>query len=105
MKFTHQGHIPGFAKLAGRSHPWDFTLPEKKLAVELDGSYWHQPRPKMDFAWDCSKEAEDELVANLLGWRVVRIPEKVLRESKPFRVWLRLEKAARKKSIHHESRL
>jgi len=85
--FTHQGHIPGFAKLAGRAHPWDFLLPEKRLAIEVDGRYWHAPRPPRGISWDCSKEAENELYAELLGWRVVRIPETVLRASKPFKLW------------------
>jgi hypothetical protein len=36
-------------------------------------------------AWDCNPEGESEPVANMLGWRFVRIPENVLRESKPFK--------------------
>jgi hypothetical protein len=36
-------------------------------------------------AWDCNPEGDSEPVANMLGWRFVRIPENVLRESKPFK--------------------
>jgi hypothetical protein len=94
--FEREAEIPGFSDLQGCCKPWDFLLPDKKIALELDGTHWHQPRPERNFAWDCNKEAFFELYAALLGWKVIRIPEKVLRQSKPYRQWLRERNSERK---------
>jgi len=88
-RFEHEAEIPGFSDLYGRHKRWDFLLPDKKIALELDGRYWHPGRPERNFAADCNPEAFHELYATILGWRVVRIPEAVLRKSKPYRLWLR----------------
>ena len=88
-RFEQQGQIPGLLEMSGRGHAFDFLLPDLRLAVELDGTYWHPERPERNFAADCNPEAFHELYATILGWRVVRIPEAVLRKSKPYRLWLR----------------
>ncbi|MFJ6771670.1 zinc-ribbon domain-containing protein [Kitasatospora sp. NPDC091257] len=49
----------------------DIVLPDHRLAIEFDGSYWHQ-----------GKEAKDEAKAGLLrgdGWTVIRVREAPLR--------------------------
>lgn len=86
-RFERESEIPGFFESAGRHHVWDFLLPDKKLAVELDGKYWHSfQNPN---GWDVAREYDNEHHAEWLGWRTVRILERVLRQSKPFKVWLR----------------
>jgi very-short-patch-repair endonuclease len=95
-KFEIEAEIPGFFEASGRHHDWDFLLPDKKIVLELDGTYWHPGRPQRDFAWDCNREGDHELCATLLGWRVVRIPEAVLRQSKPYRIWMREQKQEQK---------
>jgi DNA mismatch endonuclease Vsr len=88
--FTYQDDIPGFAEAAGHRHDWDFLLPDKKIAIEVDGEYWHGPRFN---GYDPVAECINVDWANYLGWRVTRVPERTLRASKPFKKWLKAHKA------------
>ncbi len=81
----------------------DFAFPKHKLAVFVDGCFWHGcPRhgvkPKGNSAfWEAKLEANkarDRKVNRLLrslGWKVVRIWEHELRHSGPIRIPKRLQ--------------
>lgn len=55
-----------------RKWPFDFAIPEKKLAFEIEGGVWAKGRHQtaIGFMNDCHKY----LQANLDGWFVFRIP-------------------------------
>lgn len=71
----------------------DFAFPKQKIAVFVDGCFWHAcpkcyKRPKTNSAfWEKKREdnmARDRRVANQLrsrGWKVIRIWEHALRKS------------------------
>ena len=80
----HQGHIPGFSKMANRWHPFDFLLRAKKRAIEVDGTYFHSDKNKW---WDPVRDDGNVIFAALLGWKVVRIKEEILRRSPAFIRW------------------
>lgn len=45
----------------------DFALPHDRIALEVDGAYWHR---------DAKKDARKERYLSDYGWRVVRLPER-----------------------------
>lgn len=73
-----------------RFHPhkkwkFDFAWPEVKLAVEIEGGVYVQGRHSRGagFEADCAKYAE----ALLLGWRVLRVTRKHLKNGQALR-WI-----------------
>lgn len=94
------------AKLFGKP---DFTFPKHRVAVFVDGCFWHRhpgckfcytPKSRMEF-WLPKFEknvARDQVVTRTLrkaGWRVVRIWECQLAPSKARRTLARIYKALR----------
>lgn len=94
------------AKLFGKP---DFIFPEKRIAVFVDGCFWHRhpnckfsytPKSRVEF-WLPKFErniARDRLVTRTLrkaGWHVVRIWECQLASSKAARTAKRIEQALR----------
>lgn len=78
--FTAQAQLPGLFETFGKTCIWDFVVPDKKLAVEVDGERWHNRE----------KDAARDQMATQLGWRVVRIPvKKVLVKSPAYKRWLK----------------
>lgn len=85
-------------------HP-DFVFPALKLAVFVDGCFWHGcpihgTRPKQNAAFWKKKFAanrtRDRLVTRTLrarGWRVIRIWEHALRRKHERRLLTRLHRA------------
>jgi very-short-patch-repair endonuclease len=61
-----------FAKHIGRRWEADFAFPEHKLLVEIEGGEWARGRHTRGkgFIRDAEKYAE----AQIMGWRVLRIP-------------------------------
>lgn len=73
VEYTHPDRI---SELKGRHkiHPWDFLIPSRKIAIEVDGCFWHgcqkcypgsiNPREDQELKRDCEAE--------LSGWTVLR---------------------------------
>lgn len=51
----------------------DFAIPDRKLAIEVDGDYWHR-NPK--------KEKRRDSFLNKYGWIVIHLPEHQLKQTK-----------------------
>ena len=54
----------------------DFAIPEKKIAIEVDGKHWHENKKKDRFRDWMLKRA---------GWKVVRIDEDEIENLKNFK--------------------
>ena len=92
------------SKLVGKP---DFVFPKLKLAVFVDGCFWHgcpkhgtKPRQNAQFWREkiARNRARDRLVnrtLRALGWRVLRIWEHELRRKNERRLVLRLERPLR----------
>lgn len=93
-QFQTEAEIPGFFEMSGRHKKWDILLPNKKIAIELDGSRWHSFKTTVytRIYWDVAREYQNEHYAEWLGWRVIRIAERVLKASKPFKNWFRIQR-------------
>ncbi len=98
-------HITGWRRkypLFGRP---DFVFPKLRLAVFVDGCFWHgcpihgtQPRHNAKFWREkiARNQARDQLVNRTLrsrGWRVLRIWQHALKKSRQTRLLARLAKA------------
>ncbi len=98
-------HITGWrrnSKLPGKP---DFVLPSRRLAIFVDGCYWHgcpkhYTRPKSNRAfWDAKiarNRRRDREVNRLLkarGWRVLRIWEHALTRKNEKRTAARIRRA------------
>jgi very-short-patch-repair endonuclease len=51
----------------------DFALPSQRIAIEVDGDYWHKRTVERDARRDGHLTAA--------GWRVVRLPELAIQEA------------------------
>ena len=82
----------------------DFVFPKQKLAVFVDGCFWHgcpqhftRPKSRQEF-WDAkiaANQARDRLVTCTLrsrGWRVLRLWEHALRPSHAARTMAQLKR-------------
>ncbi len=82
----------------------DFVFPKRRLAVFVDGCFWHgcprhftRPKSRQAF-WDdkiAANRARDRRVTRTLraqGWRVVRLWEHALRPSQAARTMGRLKR-------------
>lgn len=72
--FKHQGRI---VELSGRIHLWDFLVPSLKIAIEVDGCWWHGCSihcPDSPYAGSKKEKKRDD-EARLLGWKVFRVWE------------------------------
>lgn len=89
-------------KIEGRP---DFAFPKQKIAVFVDGCFWHscpkhgtKPKGNMEF-WATKlmvNKARDLKVNKLLrskGWRVIRIWEHDLRPSQALKVLKRIQRS------------
>ena len=87
----------------------DFVFPKQKLAVFVDGCFWHgcpqhftRPKTRQEF-WDAkiaANQARDRLVTCTLrsrGWRVLRLWEHALRPRHAARTVARLKQSVRGK--------
>jgi DNA mismatch endonuclease (patch repair protein) len=87
----------------------DFVFPKQKLAVFVDGCFWHgcpqhftRPKTRQEF-WDAkiaANQARDRLVTRTLrsrGWRVLRLWEHALRPRHAARTVARLKQSVRGK--------
>lgn len=57
----------------------DFALPQNRIAVEVDGAYWHRNQER-----DRRKEA----FLTLLGWKIIRIDEAEIRSTQDIQACL-----------------
>mgnify|MGYP000693538815 CR=1 FL=1 len=84
--FKEKGITGWRRNYAVKGHP-DFVFPKRKIAVFVDGCFWHghdcrnvTPKENSDF-WDKKRnynKAHDEEITKLLtdkGWKVVRVWE------------------------------
>ncbi len=62
----------------GARWPWiaDFALPKAKIVIEIDGEYWH---PSIMATCKMDDEERDRHLRRL-GWKVVRLPERLVDE-------------------------
>jgi very-short-patch-repair endonuclease len=81
------GKLPAPVREA-RFHPkrrwrFDFSWPEQKLAIEIEGGVWNGGRHTTGagFSADCEKRAE----AVLLGWRVLNFPGAWVKDGRALR--------------------
>jgi len=55
----------------------DFAIPDKKIAIEVDGKYWHKNKKKDRFRdWMLKRD----------GWRVIRIKENEIENLKNLEI-------------------
>ena len=81
LEVEPQGRIPELNK-PHRHHKWDFIIRDLKIAVEVDGCYWHAhsecfpERLQEDVIKDqIALEEQRDLEADLSGWTVLRLWE------------------------------
>jgi DNA mismatch endonuclease (patch repair protein) len=104
MKLFRRYHIVGWRRHQTIFGKPDFVFPKQKLAVFVDGCFWHgcslhscKPRNNAAF-WRkkmASNKARDRKVTNALcsiGWRVLRIWEHQLSQRNQGRLAVRLQR-------------
>jgi len=77
-RFERQAEISGYEKLAGRKHRYDAIIRTRRLALEVDGCWYHGCKecfsePK---SWQLQarrRDTEIDQFTTLLGWRIARI--------------------------------
>ncbi len=99
ISFLPHREISGARRL-GLFHLFDIIVVRKKLAIEVDGCYWHAcPKcfPQAPILRKKSRARDhriDRLVSSKLGWQVLRIPEHDIKEG--LEGWGKLAKKMRR---------
>ncbi len=76
--FETQAEIPGYAQLTGRRHRYDIIFRRRRLAVEVDGCWYHGCircfPDRTDWQVNASrKDREIDSATRKLGWKILRI--------------------------------
>jgi DNA mismatch endonuclease, patch repair protein len=114
-RFFRRNNISGWRRRAPIFGKPDFVFPPQRLAVFVDGCFWHgcpkhgsQPSRNSSF-WKSKlarNKARDRLVARKLrvqGWRVLRVWQHELRRRNEHRLALRIRSAlnSRPRRVEH----
>jgi very-short-patch-repair endonuclease len=76
--YEQQAEIPGYFDLTGRRHKYDALIRQERLAIEVDGCWYHGCQrcfsPLRDWQVAANrKDAGIDRITKRLGWRVRRI--------------------------------
>ncbi len=73
--------------MRGRRYRFDFAWPVHRLACEAEGGLWTQGRHVRPTGYeaDCVKYSE----AAILGWRVVRVTDKMIKDGRALDLIMR----------------
>lgn len=79
-KFEQHREIEGFRLASGSRHQFDFLIHKDKVAIEVDGCYWHGcpicfPSPNASQKKTIARDKEINVRASEMGWKVLRIWE------------------------------
>lgn len=78
VKFARQAQIAGYSRIAGGRHRYDAVFRVNRVALEIDGCWYHGCRacfPKRT-GWQLAAYRRDrkiDSVTRKLGWKMVRI--------------------------------
>lgn len=78
MRLALAAHaIPAIAQFPMDSFIFDFAIPESKIIIECDGSFWHS-KPDV-----ISRDARKDRALATLGWRMLRFSDKRIKHHLP----------------------
>jgi len=77
-KFERQAELPGYSELSGRRHKYDAVLWKERIAIEVDGCWYHGCNrcfsPLKDWQKKAnSRDKEIDRITRRLGWKIRRI--------------------------------
>lgn len=64
--------VTGYVFSSEHKYAFDFAILDKKIAVEVEGNIWHKGGHTS--AYGVMRDCKKYNIAQLLGWKVIRIP-------------------------------
>lgn len=75
-----------FAKEAGRRWRFDLAWPSRRIAAEVEGGIWAKSAGRHNRGSGFEGDCEKYNAATLLGWKVLRFTERMIRSGEAVRL-------------------